>query len=90
MKAALAIVALALLAGCKTRVVTEYVTVEVERLRYVPVPAELTDPHPIAEGPRSACLDVAAQRAAELRACNADKAAIRGIDGGPAPDPESR
>lgn len=90
MRAVLAVVALALLAGCKTRVVTEYVTVEVERRVYVPVPAALTNPHPIAEGPRSACLEVAAQRAAELRACNADKAATRAIEGEPVPDPTPR
>lgn len=79
----LALAALAL-AGCTPRVVKEYVTVEVVREVYVPVPAGLTDPHPIVEGPPSSCPDIARQRAAELQKCNADKAAIRGIEGGPA------
>lgn len=72
------------LAGCTPRVVKEYVTVEVVRTVYVEVEPELTNPHPIVEGPPSACPDVARQRAAELQKCNADKAAIRGIEGGPA------
>ena len=78
----------ALLAGCCTpRVVTEYKTVEVVREVYVPINAELTNPHHIAEGPLSACPDVAAARAAELRRCNLDKQAIREVEGGPVPEP---
>lgn len=85
----LALAALAL-AGCTPRVVKEYVTVEVVREVYVPVPADLTNPHPIVEGPPSACPDIARQRAEQLRLCNIDKAAIRGIEGEPKPDPATR
>lgn len=90
----LAVVALAALSlsACtllKPRVVKEYVTVEVERIRYVEVEPELTDQHPIAEGPLSACPDVAAKRKEQLRLCNIDKAAIRAIEGQPRPSPES-
>ena len=86
MKRALLVVALLpLIAGasCQRRVVIQYVPVEVVREVYVPVEADLTNPHVIAEGPLSACPDVAAQRRRELEACNADKAAIRGIQGQP-------
>lgn len=82
----LALAALAL-TGCVPKVVTKYVTVEVVREVYVPVPADLTDGHTILEGPPSSCPDIAAHRAAELRKCNADKQAIRNIQGGPAPKP---
>lgn len=76
-----------LLAGCAPRVVVRYVPVEVERRVYVAVPPELTNPHPIAEGPASACIEVAAQRRRELEACNSDKAGVRAIEGRPVPDP---
>ncbi len=80
------IAALALaLCGCVPRVVTKYVTVEVERVKYVEVDPELTNPHPIAEGPPSACPDVAAKRADQLRQCNIDKALIRLIEGSAKP-----
>ncbi len=81
MKTFTTIIVALLLAGCGRQVVIQYVPVEVERIRYVAVPAELTNPHPIAEGPLSQCPDVAAQRAAELRRCNIDKAAIREMGG---------
>lgn len=69
------------LTGCGgKRVVVQYVPVEVVREVYVPVPSELVAQHPIAEGPLSACPAVAAARKAEIEKCNADKAAIRGID----------
>ncbi len=69
------------LTGCGgKRVVVQYVPVEVVREVYVPIPAELVAPHPISEGPLSACPVVAAARKAEIEKCNADKAAIRGID----------
>lgn len=84
--ARLILVCLALaLTACTPRVVKEYVTVEVVREVYAPIPADLTDGHTIIEGPPSACPDVAAHRAAELRKCNADKQAIRNIQGGAAP-----
>ena len=81
----LAIIAALDLTACTPRVVKEYVTVEVVREVYVPVPADMTDGHTILEGPPSACPDIAAHRAAELRKCNADKQAIRNIQAGPAP-----
>ena len=79
----------ALLAACAS-VPGEPRIVYVDRFVYVEVPAELTDPHPIAEGPLAHCPMVAAARKAELEQCNADKAAIRGIEGGAAPDDSVR
>jgi len=62
-----------------------YITrpVYIDRVQQVvqPIPAELLQPHPIAEGLPSQCPSIAAQRRAELDACNADKAAIRAIAG---------
>jgi hypothetical protein len=81
---ALALLSLAL-AGCG-RTVVEPRIVYVDRTVYVEVPAALTDAHPIAEGPLSHCPVVAAARRAELETCNADKAAIRRIEGGAVPD----
>lgn len=68
-----------LLAGCPgpVRTITKPVEVTRETIKVERVPGALTDPHPIAEGPLSACLVVAAQRKEELQQCNADKAAIR-------------
>jgi hypothetical protein len=55
--------------------------VYIDRVQQVvqPIPLELLRAHAIAEGPPSACPSIAAQRRAELVACNADKAAIRAI-----------
>lgn len=55
--------------------------VYIDRVQQVvqPIPAELLQPHAIAEGMPSQCPSIAAQRRAELDACNADKAAIRAI-----------
>jgi hypothetical protein len=62
-----------------------YITrpVYIDRVQQVvqPIPAELLQPHAIAEGLPSQCPSIAAQRRAELEACNADKAAIRAIAG---------
>lgn len=76
---ALASLLVLLLAGCpgQTRYITKPVEVPRETIKVVGVPDELTDPHPIAEGPLSECPIVAAQRKTELLACNADKAATR-------------
>lgn len=74
------------LAGCGRPVVKPQI-VYVDRFVYVEVEPELTNPHPIAEGPLAHCPMVAAARRAELEQCNADKAAIRGIEGGPVPEP---
>lgn len=65
------------LAACPVR--TEIVTVE--KVRYVPIAARLTEPHPIAEGPLSHCPDVAAARRAELEKANAKLREIRAIQG---------
>ena len=79
----LAILLLLTLTACATQreplvtVRTEYVEVPV--LVFRALPDERLQPHPIAEGPPSQCLDVAAQRRAELVACNADKEALRGL-----------
>ena len=75
-----------LLAGCG-RTIVEPRIVYVDRTVYVEVEPELTNPHPIAEGPLAHCPMVAAARRAQLEQCNADKAAIRRIEGGAAPDP---
>lgn len=76
----IAVALCAALTGCGgKRVVIEYVPVEVVREVYVPIPAELVAPHPIAEGPLAHCPVVAAARRAELEKCNADKAAIRQV-----------
>lgn len=82
---ALAVLTLTL-AGCG-RTVVEPRIVYVDRVVYVEVEPELTNPHPIAEGPLSHCPVVAAARKAELQKCNADKAGIRRIEGGAAPEP---
>jgi hypothetical protein len=57
--------------------VVEYVYVT----KYVSVEDALTQEHPIAEGPLSHCPAVANARKVELQKCNADKAAIRTIEG---------
>jgi hypothetical protein len=82
---ALGLLTLALV-GCG-RTVVEPRIVYVDRTVYVEVDPELTSPHPIAEGPLSHCPVVAAARKAELEACNADKAAVRKIEGGAVPEP---
>lgn len=56
-------------------------TLQADRLIYVPVPNQLTQPHAIATGPLSQCPVVAAQRRAELERCNVDKAQIQAIQG---------
>lgn len=57
--------------------------VYIDRVQQVvqPIDPELLQPHPIAEGLPSQCPRIAAQRRAELDACNADKAAMRAIAG---------
>lgn len=67
---------LAILAGCCPRPITRPAIVEIERRIVEPIPVELLREHPIAAGRVSECPAVAAQRRAELQACNADKAAI--------------
>lgn len=55
--------------------------VTVTRTVYVAVPAELTDPLPIAEGPLNQCPDVAAARREALKRANADRAKVRALSG---------
>lgn len=55
--------------------------VEVVRTEYVRVPAELTDPLPIAEGPLSLCPLVAADRRKTIEKANADRRATRALSG---------
>ena len=74
-----------MLAGCG-RTIVEPRIVYVDRPVYVEVPAALTDAHPVADGPLSHCPVVAAARRTELLKCNADKAAIRKIEGGAVPE----
>lgn len=90
--AALAIVALLvlLLAGCADKnrkpelpgnVIVKPELVTVERKVYVQVPAELTDPLPVAEGPLSLCPLVAADRRKAIDQANARFKAIRALSG---------
>lgn len=55
--------------------------VTVTRTEYVRVPAELTDPLPIAEGSLSQCPMVAAERKKTLQKANADRKATRALSG---------
>lgn len=55
--------------------------VTIERLVYVPIPANLTRPEPIAEGPIAQCFDVAAQRRAALQRANSKLGQIGHIQG---------
>lgn len=90
MRALLLIVALLTLAACKhavkpdlpgpDKIVTPTV-VTVERVVYVRVPADLTKPEPIAEGPIAQCFDVAAQRRAALARANSKLKQISQIQG---------
>lgn len=59
--------------------------IEVPVKVYVPIPDNLTAPCPIADGKVAEVLEVARKRRASLEACNADKDAIRKIQGQPVP-----
>jgi hypothetical protein len=85
----IAILAL-LLAGCPGKatkpdiprgVIVQPKLVEVVRTEYVRVPAELTDPLPIAEGALSLCPVVAAERKKTIQKANADRKATRALSG---------
>lgn len=80
----------ALLAGCPSKatkpdvprgIIVQTKLVEVVRTEYVRVPAELTDPLPIAEGPLSLCPLVAADRRKTIEKANADRRATRALSG---------
>lgn len=76
-------------AGCATRkplvVKQPGQIIEVPVKVYVPIPDNLTAPCSIAEGKVAEVLEVARKRRASLEACNAEKAAIRKIQGKPVP-----
>lgn len=71
-----------LLAGCKTKpeVIVD-TRPPVETVRYVPIPAKLTQPVPIAEGKLPEVIEVARERKAQLQQCNASLEAIGKIQG---------
>jgi len=89
----IAILALLLLAGCcrdrhdlkpdlpgaGTVVAPEIVIVE--KRVYVPIPAGITRPEPIAEGPIAQCFEVAAQRRAALERANGKLAQCAAVQG---------
>jgi hypothetical protein len=79
--AAIALLALTACATPEPLIITRPVYIDRVRLVQPPVPAELLGEHPIAEGAPSACLEVAAERREQIAACNADKAALRGLLG---------
>lgn len=79
------------LAGCAPEPLVRTEVVEVERLVYVPVPAELTAPTPHADIPARTlfCDDLERGLRAEqaqLERCNADKGATRELAGKRAPE----
>lgn len=89
-RAALLLCMLAVLAACGRKdvkpdvprgVIVQPKVVTVTKYVYVRIPDRLTSILPIAEGPVSQCLDVAAARKEQLQRCNADReeaGAIRG------------
>jgi hypothetical protein len=74
--------------ACKTDVLHQPDLVEVETRIFVPIDPALTTQHEIAAGPIRECLTIAAERGRQLRLCNADKAAIRALQGTPVAKPE--
>lgn len=80
--AVLVLIALASVACCPRTEITRPVVVEVERHIIEPTPADLLRDHSIATGRVSECPRVARERRAALEACNADKAALRAMQGG--------
>lgn len=90
MRLILITVLIVLVAGCAGKntkpdvprgVIVQPKLVEVVRTEYVRVPAELTDPLPIAEGPLSQCPLVAAERRKAIEKANADRRATRALSG---------
>lgn len=90
MRIGILLVALVLLAGCNKAVkpdlpgagtIVKPEIVIVPRNIYVPIPGELTQEQPIAEGPLAQCPAVAADRKAKLRKANGQLREIRGIQG---------
>ena len=89
MRAAIALLLVIALGGCNRvrksdlpgGVIVKPQVVTVTREVYVRVPAELTDPLPIAEGPLAQCPMVAADRKQQLQRANADRKAVRALSG---------
>ncbi|WP_298580583.1 hypothetical protein [uncultured Luteimonas sp.] len=67
------------LPGAGTVVAPEVVVVE--KRVYVPIPAAITRPEPIAEGPIAQCFEVAAQRRAALERANAKLSQCAAVQG---------
>lgn len=86
---AIALLLVIALAGCDRMrkpdlpggVIVKPQVVTITREVYVRVPAELTDPLPIAEGPLAQCPMVAADRKQQLLRANADRKAARALSG---------
>ena len=87
---ALLLITVMMLAACKPSVkpdlpgpdtIVAPTVVTVERDVYVQVPAHLTAPEPIAEGPIVQCFDVAAKRRAALQRANSKLKQIAEIQG---------
>jgi hypothetical protein len=90
MRILIILAALALLGACKDQVkpdlpgpgtVVTPTVVTIERVVYVAIPAGLTRPEPIAEGPIAQCFDVAAKRRAALERANSKLTQIGTIQG---------
>jgi hypothetical protein len=73
------------LAACNTMpervVVPKAELVTVTRIVYVPIPAALTTPLTVAEGPLAQCPSIARERRATIETCNARLAEISAIQG---------
>lgn len=90
MRVLLLLAILLLLTACKPAVkpdlpgpdkIVSPTVVTVERVVYVAIPANLTRPEPMAEGPIAQCFDVAAKRRAALQRANSKLTQIGRIQG---------
>lgn len=90
MRILIILAAVALLSACKHQARPDLpgpgmavapTVVTVERVVYVAIPARLTRPESIAEGPIAQCFDVAAKRRAALQRANAKLTQISTIQG---------
>lgn len=90
MRALILLATVALLSACKPAVkpdlpgadkIVSPTVVTVERVVYVAIPANLTRPEPMAEGPIAQCFDVAAKRRAALQRANSKLTQIGRIQG---------
>lgn len=90
MRSLIILAAIALLTACKHQARPDLpglsmavapTVVTVERVVYVAIPAHLTRPEPIAEGPIDQCFNVAAKRRGALQRANAKLTQISTIQG---------